>query len=268
MNFLSNLIARHREAKKFELDKEQFFAELLRAVSDGKLTDQEIRLIDSKAEELGLTEEDLWPIQTKAYDLALAAAKADGKITAEEERELQRIQDALGIPDEVLDIQKFELVKYRLICDIKDGKLPRKEVSGLALQKSEIAHWEEPARLLEEKVTGKHYEGGSQGMSFRIAKGVSYRVGSSKGRLITDTAIVVVSEGSLVLTSQRVIFRGDNKSFAIKLDKLLNTKVFTNGFEFTDGTAKPKLVTLNDTFNLDIAATIIDQAIARFSVGG
>ena len=71
--------------------------------------------------------------------------------------------------------------------------------------------------MAEEKVISRKYQGGSQGMSFRVMKGVSYRVGGHRGHITSETGVVAVSDGELILTNNRVIFRGDKKSFTSKI---------------------------------------------------
>ena len=51
-------------------------------------------------------------------------------------------------------------------------------------KKGEVVHFETAAGLTKE-VTLREFRGGSQGVSFRIAKGVRYRVGSMRGHMVT-----------------------------------------------------------------------------------
>ena len=75
-----------------------------------------------------------------------------------------------------------------------------------------MPHWKENASLLENKVISRRYESGSRGFNIRLAKGLNYRVGAHKGHIISDTELVAVSYGELVLTNKRIIFRGNTKS--------------------------------------------------------
>jgi hypothetical protein len=76
------------------------------------------------------------------------------------------------------------------------------------------------------------YKGGTQGMSVRVAKGVTLRTSATRGQPVKG--LVKVASGELVVTSQRVIFAGDQKSFAIALDSLINSENYTDGFSFND----------------------------------
>jgi hypothetical protein len=76
---------------------------------------------------------------------------------------------------------------------------------------------------------GRHYEGGSQGVSFRLAKGITYRVGARRGHLVSDKQVMPVSTGNFVMTNKRAVFAGDAKSFALKFDKIINLELYANG---------------------------------------
>jgi len=53
------------------------------------------------------------------------------------------------------------------------------------------------------------------------AKGVNWRVGAQKGRLVSETGIVPISEGNLILTNNRFCFHGHPKTFAIAIKQVI-----------------------------------------------
>jgi hypothetical protein len=119
--------------------------------------------------------------------------------------------------------------------------------------------------LAEEKVLRRRFEGGYQGVSFRVMKGVSYRVGGFRGHSVSETGIVATSNGNLIITSKRVIFQGDKKSFAVKLDKILDMQIFTNGFQFSENNrSKPRLIIFAQEGNHNIIGTILSYAINHY----
>ena len=255
---ISTKIAAMRQRSK---DKKEFFQCVLNAADDGKLTDSEIRQIQTRKSELGLTDDDLKSVRVQAYNAALRAARSDDKVTAEEEAELDKLQSVLKISDVEITKSKQELARLRLLTEIQNGNVPTIQVQNVILQKSETAHWVEPGNILEERVVSRRYEGGSQGFSFRIAKGVSYRVGGHRGHLVTDKAVVPVSSGELIITNRRVIFRGDAKSFNLRLDKLLDVNFFSDGVRLTDDKGKPRIVQFSNSSNADIVGTVLSRAI-------
>lgn len=265
MGFLSGISEKITAMRQKSKDKKEFFASLIRAAEDGKLTDDEIKEIQARYKELELNQNDLKGIRAQAYNAALRAAKSDGVVTAEEEAELGKLQQFLMIPESEIAKSKKELARLRLLTEIQNGNPPSTSVPNVILQKSETAYWSEPASILEERVVKRRYEGGSQGFSFRIAKGVSYRVGGHRGHIVTDTAVLPVSSGELIITNKRVIFRGDTKSFNLRLDKLLEINFYSDGVRLTDDKGKPRVVKFSDESNTDIVGATLSYAINQFA---
>lgn len=265
MGFFSGISEKISSMRQHAKDKKDFFASLITAAEDGRLTDDEIKEIQTRYKELGLTQDDLRGVRVQAYNAALRAAKSDGVVTAEEEAELAKLQQFLMIPESEIAKSKKELARLRLLTEIQNGNPPTIALSNVILQKAEVAYWSEPASILEERVVKRRYEGGSQGFSFRIAKGVSYRVGGHRGHIVTDTAVVPVSSGELIVTNKRVIFRGDAKSFNIRLDKLLELNFYSDGVRLTDDKGKPRVVKFDNEGNTDVVGATLSYAINHFA---
>lgn len=65
------------------------------------------------------------------------------------------------------------------------------------------------AALIEPRRPPGHFEGASHGVSFRVAKGVSYRVGQSRGQFVQEAERPTpIDQGSITVTNQRVVFQG------------------------------------------------------------
>ena len=264
MKFINSLVAKYQESKTRRANIQEFQTELLAAASDGVLTDEEIRALDQLQTTLGISPEQIQNIRLQVYERAYRAVTSDDAVSASEEAELNKLQSYLAIPDSALQRTKQELMRFRMLAEIQQGRLPTVGVGSVILQKAETPHWSEPSELIEERVVGRRYEGRSSGVSIRIAKGVSYRVGASRGHLVVDTANVPVSSGDLILTNKRVIFRGDKKSFNYRLDKLLDVQLFQEGLRLTDSNGKPRTVKFFRRDNSDIVGSILTQTINRF----
>ena len=262
MDIVKKLVEKYKQVKQKSADVKQFHQMLLDGVSDGTLTKEEIESLESKKEDLGLTDNDIKKFKANAYLAAFQACKADGVITAQEKEELDNIQKYLVIPDSEIIKTKEELHKLRLINEIQNGNVPEVQVINLVKQKNERIYWSEASSLLEEKVIKQGYVGRSQGFSFRVAKGVTYRVGSSKGQLVTQTGIVPVSIGDFIITSSRLNFKGSGKSFAIKFDKILGVDFYSNGLRISEANkVNPRLVQFAFEGNKDIIGAIISHSI-------
>ena len=266
MGILHTLIQKYKDAKQKSLNKEEFRQLLLNAVNDGKVTKEELEELDRKKIEFGLTDVDINEMRVNSYAKAFTAIKADKQVTKEEEQELEKIQKYLGIADGEIQSDKKELARLRLLYEIQQGNIPTVAATNLVMQKDEKAYWSEPAILAEEKVINRSYVGGSRGVSLRVMKGVSYRIGSYRGHVINETGVVAVSNGALIVTSKRFIFQGDKKSFAVKLDKILNIQIFTNGIHFSESNrSKPRLIKFVEEGNNHIIAAILTYAINHYN---
>lgn len=97
---------------------------------------------------------------------------------------------------------------------------------SLVLKPGEQAVWTGDAQLVEPRRGPGHYAGGSQGVSFRIAKGVRYRVGASRGHYIPgDEVQTVIDRGTATVTTQRVVFTGSQATREWSFAKLLDTEI-------------------------------------------
>lgn len=244
------------------MNKTAFVEALRNAVADGTVSAEEMSQLGKMMAEFGLTDKDVARARVEAYHRAFAVAKADGAISEREVENVHQLENYLRISDADIAPTQRELARLRLLTEIKAGNLPHVGVpTGVVLQKTEIVYWFEPSALMEERVVRRRYEGGSSGVSFRIAKGVSYRVGAHRGHVVPETATVPISEGQLVITNKRVVFHGNRKSFALKYDKLIGMELFEDGLSLSAATGKAKLVRFSDKSNSDIVGAVLTQAV-------
>jgi len=177
--------------------------------------------------------------------------------TKEEYATIDKLAEILDVDDnkkEVIVLVFENIIQKKLA---ESGELPVLDVP-IPLNKKEVAHfhYKKYAEFLQERVTGRSYEGGSQGFSFRIAKGVRYNVGAHRGRLITETDIVLIDTGSIIITSDRFCFSGPKKAFSFKLNKLLNISSYADGISLVVDSkaqnAKPYIFKYHDADALSL----------------
>lgn len=76
--------------------------------------------------------------------------------------------------------------------------------------------------LVEPRRAPGHYAGGYQGFSFKIAKGVRYHVGGSRGTFVPgDEQPTVIDQGVITITTRRVIFQGAKQAREWSFARLL-----------------------------------------------
>ena len=130
---------------------------------------------------------------------------------------------------EVLEGDDFEVQEWRDKCPV-------------VLTKAEKVIWMYPnVECLEDKKRTR-YVGGSQGVSVRIVKGVSYRVGNHRGEKVQEEYTQSIGYGDLYVTTKNVIFCGD-KPIKIPLAKILSLKEYSNGTGVIKDGANPKQYT-------------------------
>jgi hypothetical protein len=128
--------------------------------------------------------------------------------------------------------------------------------SPLILKRGEQAYMSVAATLARQR-RRVSFEGSSQGFNFPIGHtGIRYRVGTFRGRPVSQEHLANIDNGQLVLSNQRVVFMGQQKSVSMALDKVLHVEAYTDGLAiFKEGrenadfllfpTPQPFLMTLN-----------------------
>lgn len=133
--------------------------------------------------------------------------------------------------------QEAEEERQAELAEILGGKLPAVPINDhtgkilLMLRNGESCHYRSLVGLLKEKTLGREYRGGSQGVSIRVAKGLSFRVGSSRGYSVPVTGVVKFDLGNFFITSERCVFDGKRTSFSIPHQKLLSFEAYENAIQ-------------------------------------
>lgn len=153
-----------------------------------------------------------------------------------------------NIPSDKISAELQVIHKHKILRQIQSRILLTCR-TNIILKKGEVAHFSYFADLIEERaVRGRgRYQGGSTGVSFRVSKGVSFRVGQSRGTYHSDREPVAVSSGKLIVTNKRIIFDGDKKGFNITIGQLLSYEVFDNSILVKPTRGNPRLVEFRDT---------------------
>jgi hypothetical protein len=159
--------------------------------------------------------------------------------------------------------KKFrDLLDRMLIASINNGRLP--DVTAhcrVALKSSEIAHYLESASLMKE-IAQRELRGGGSGVSFRIAKGVTFRTGAFRARsVVIGTSWAEADRGTFTITSLRSVFSGQRKTLELPHAKLVNLNVYSDGISFN--MSNRQTVPLFRVHNGQVVGAIINAAAAR-----
>ena len=145
---------------------------------------------------------------------------------------MNRLSEMLGVQQCHFEARCTDLIPWLFVARANDGRLPVLPSARIVLRKGEVAHLETNAQLLKEQVI-REWRGRSSGVSFRVAKGVRYHVGASRGRsVIVGTQLATDDVGTLTVTSLRAVFVRVRKNIEMPFTKLLNLNVFTDGVQF------------------------------------
>jgi len=253
---------RHRDCeKRLEAGK----AETTALVAQSALAPQDLPAFQSKLSEIAarsfIKPEDQEPLLIEGWQNAVQTALDDNILTAEEEHSLMAFAESFSFTQQDLDQAGAftRMVKAAVIRDILEGRLPQKVclVGELPfnLQKGEILIWVFSNAAYYEQRMRTHYEGGYQGVSIRVAKGLYYRVGGFRGHPVSTAEMVNMGSGPLGITDKHIYFASPAKSFRVKYDKIVSFTPYSDGIGIQRDaqTAKPQVFVTGDgwfTYNL------------------
>ena len=124
---------------------------------------------------------------------------------------------------------------YIVESEGNEGDLPNIRYDNIFLQKDEKLIYAVPAETFVEKEQITGYTGGNAGVSIRVAKGVSVRTGSSRGRAVRQN-VIKFNDGDYVVTNRRAVFVSRNDGFEYNLKKIsVAKKIASDAFIISQG---------------------------------
>jgi len=134
--------------------------------------------------------------------------------------------------------------------DLGQGKIQsRFHITGsipLNLKKDEAVLWMFNNASRSEPKTRVSYAGTSQGVSFRIMKGVSYRVGAFKGHPVETISQVSKGTGDLYVTSNGIYFVGSLGAYSLAHSKITAVEQYSDGIVVSPDRGKAQTFLLSD----------------------
>jgi hypothetical protein len=154
---------------------------------------------------------------------------ADDYLTIDEEMAFSEVAEALDVDQAMFESDFRDVLMRMAVARANDGRLSVIEEPHLMTKKNEVVHLETNAALLKE-VALREWRSGSSGVSFRVAKGVRYHVGQTRGRsVVVGTELQVEDTGILTLSSQRAAYMGSRKTMEFPYAKLMGVEVYNDG---------------------------------------
>ena len=183
---------------------------------------------------------------------------ADDILTEEENDAFLQFVRSLGT-----NLNQFPAILSRIvIANANAGRFPGAVPPFHVICKpGEEVYIESHSSLLKE-VADRQWQGGSSGFSFRIAKGIRYRTGNTRGHLQqVGTKIVVRDTGVLSITSRRVVFSGRTSTQEIPFSKIVNLTVFNDGLAIAVSKGEDVVTNSYSTTAGELIAAVINAAI-------
>lgn len=137
----------------------------------------------------------------------------------------KRRQQALELAKEKerQEAYKREMIEEKR-KDLSANGAPIVAAVTLQLAQGEFCHFVGEAYFCEMKQQVVGYEGGSGGTSVAVVKGVRVNVGSHKGHYVREE-IMEKTDGTIYLTSKKIIFTAIKNSSSIRYDDIINVNV-------------------------------------------
>jgi len=184
------------------------------AVSDGKLDSRDLKEIEAKRQELGVTHarDDRTVMRRALYNEAVSAAKADGEITGTDAHELAKIQKFLALRDDQVEKTKWDLQRMRTLTEIRHGNLPSvpansSSMRGVQLEPDENAHYSMSVEVMDLATTRQN-----DGVRAEWAR--PYEQGSAKMHVLPEDGAKSQGDASLVITNKRLVIKMETGKIA------------------------------------------------------
>jgi hypothetical protein len=226
-----------QDAQELEAVRQLF----VQALSDMTLDVNEMGKLYREITSHGFSAEQIHELGVYALRDVIQRAKSDGRVDDAEMQLIQQIVNLTSVPNETLGELLSVLFVQRRLYEVSQGRLTPITVTGLNLYANEKAYWAEPVTLYEHKIVRRETVGRSQGVSLRIMRGVSYRIGGSKGQSVPIYDDVAVAQGQLIFTNQRVVFKGDRRTMMVMLKDVIGADPYTNAIVIHTNTSKQPL---------------------------
>ena len=211
---------------------------------------------------------------------AVKAAMDDHFLSNEEKRALNRYRSQHNLGAHHLDGSgQFTLFRMMNLLNAlsEHGVVPRFDRRRVRppfnLMKSEELLWLFGGADYLEQVTQREFRGGSLGVSFRVAKGVYIRPGAFRGRSVATSSMQHTDSGVLGITTKHIYFKGNSKSFRVRLEKIVSFDPYRDGLGIMRDTAraKPEVFRMGETdawFMLNIIDAVMSMDRVKLPKAG
>ena len=173
---------------------------------------------------------------------------------------LRALTRAVGGELTVGEATQRTLDRYRRIWRIDNGELEPIAVD-ITLFKGERCYLKAFASWYELRTRTTSISYGGPVVSFRIAKGIRYRLGNVTPIRHTKDELTLIDSGAIYITDRRVIFMGAKRNATLRFTSLLGFTPYTDGVELEKSTGRSPVLTISGT-EIDLFHAILAAAMA------
>lgn len=161
----------------------------------------------------------------------------DGTLTDDEYQRIESYVSSLGIciydiPSQYKNEALVRIGQAVVLKDLQKGVFPHITLTvPVILSRGEQVIWVYDNVSMYQEKTLREYVGGSRGVSIRIFKGVSYRIGSFKGHPVEKSNMESIGTGALVITNKHFFFHCATTTIKIPFSKLVGVIPYFDGIE-------------------------------------
>lgn len=209
----------------------------LAIVRDGLVSDDDLEALAQAERLLKLSDTFIAEAKADAFREFYFMAIGDEELSEPEQATLDHIRRRLAIPEEVLGGELEVVRRLGEIRNIRQGRLPVID-PGTRLPRSEVCHYEAPARILKER---------------------NIRSFQREGRRYNVRGLVIDKEATLLITNKRILLVHQGVT-AVRLDEVRDLDVDYDRSLLIlsrDGARSPLIVTTPDALK---AAAILAAA--------
>lgn len=169
----------------------------------------------------------------------------DGVVTEQEESVVTSLLAKLEslIDTRTLNLIQTELVKALILGDLSEGRVVNRLVFQdlpVMLKPKETVLWAFSGVKYFAYRRNRQFVSGSRGVSVRVAKGLYFRAGASKGKSIITDDLTHEDTGVFVISDRAVYFKGAKTSLNIDVRKILFVQPYADSIELSDARRNSK----------------------------
>lgn len=245
--------------------EKRYRQEVRERISDRRLDSHEREALDEVQQALDLSDSVAGAIRHDEADAIvrtyLNQSIEDAMISPDEVAEFERAVASLGLRFEFTPEQRARWERFRTYWELQLGPLRPAQV-GINLQKNETCYFTTPATWHERRQQTRTIRYSGPQARIRIAKGLYWRAGSADIQRVTQEVLHTVDDaGALYFTDKRVIYVGRNRNTNLRLNRILDFEVYSDGIELMKDAGRNPLFKFDA--DIDIAALTLNRLLTN-----